>query len=190
MVDWKDNLKQLVKTLACTEAETYGRVRVDTDQAFALWCDWACSTRTCCGTVFFAGNGASASMACHFSADLAKNAWVRTQVFTDPSLLTAIGNDVSYAEVFSEPLRWFARKGDLLVTVSSSGNSPNVVRALEVAREKGMRSVALCAMGKDNASRALSDLCFYVPASTYGQAETAHGAILHHWMDLMEASAK
>ena len=126
-------------------------------------------------------------MACHFSADLAKNARVRTQVFTDPSLLTAIGNDLCYADVFAEPLKWYGRESDLLITVSSSGNSPNVVRALKVAREKGLRSVALCAMGPDNASRDLADLCFFVPAATYGQAETAHGAILHHWMDIMEA---
>ncbi|WP_449242754.1 SIS domain-containing protein [Desulfovibrio sp.] len=187
MAEWNDFTTILADNLARVEAETHGRVPLDMARAFALWVEWTTATRARGGTAFFAGNGASASMACHFSADLAKNARVRTQVFTDPSLLTAIGNDICYADVFAEPLRWYGRESDLLITVSSSGNSPNVVRALEVAREKGLRSVALCAMRPDNASRDLADLCFFVPAATYGQAETAHGAILHHWMDIMES---
>jgi len=190
MGKWSDFAELLASNLARVEAESFGRVPLDAEQAFALWCEWTTATRMRGGTVFFAGNGASASMASHFSADLAKNGRVRTQVFTDPSLLTAIGNDLCYADVFAEPLRWYGREGDLLITVSSSGNSPNVVRALEAAREKGLLSVALCAMGQDNASRNLADLCFFVPAATYGQAETAHGAILHHWMDIMEGRCK
>lgn len=190
MTNWKDSVAQLTGLLAHTEAESRGKVLLDIEQAFALWVDWTVETRSREATAYFVGNGASASMACHFSTDLAKNARVRTQVFTDPSLITAIGNDVCYAEVFAEPLSWHGREGDLLVTISSSGNSPNVLRALEVAREKGIRSVALCAMGPDNASRNLADLSFYVPATTYGQAETAHAAILHHWMDVMESTLR
>lgn len=190
MSAWKDFVADIAGLLARTEMHTHGGVRVDAEQAFALWVDWAMITRNSCGTAYFAGNGASASMACHFSADLAKNARVRTQVFTDPSLMTALGNDVCYDAVFSEPLSWFGREGDLLVTVSSSGNSPNVVKALEVARTKGIRSVALSGMRPDNASRRLADLSVYVPAHTYGLAETCHAAILHHWMDLMEAQSR
>ena len=190
MSAWKDFVTDVAGLLAHTETHTHGGVRTDVEQAFAHWVDWTMLTRTACGTAYFAGNGASASMACHFSADLAKNARVRTQVFTDPSLMTALGNDVSYDAVFSEPLAWFGREGDLLITVSSSGNSPNVVKALEVARAKGIRTVALSGMRADNASRRLADLSFYVPAHTYGLAETCHAAILHHWMDLMEAQSR
>lgn len=190
MSGWKDFIGDVAGLLARTETHTHGSVRVDVEQAFALWVGWTLATRAVHGTAYFAGNGASASMACHFSADLAKNARVRTQVFTDPSLLTALGNDVSYEQVFAEPLAWFAREGDLLVTVSSSGNSPNVVAALAAARRLGVRSVALSAMRPDNQSRHLADLSVYVPALTYGLAETCHAAILHHWMDLMEAAPR
>ncbi len=190
MSGWKSFVTDLSGLLAHTEAETLGRVRMDVEQAFALWVAWTLETRACGGTAYFAGNGASASMACHFSADLAKNARVRTQVFTDPSLLTAVGNDLCYADVFAEPLSWHGRPGDLLVTVSSSGNSPNVVKALETARRLEMRSVALSGMGADNASRSLADLSLYVPATTYGLAETCHAAILHHWMDIMEMAPR
>lgn len=187
MSAWKDFIADVAGILARTETETLGRVCVAQEQAFALWVDWTCATRGGRGTVYFAGNGASASMACHFSADLAKNARVRTQVFTDPALMTAVGNDLCYDDVFAEPLSWHGQAGDLLIAVSSSGNSPNVVKALETARRLGMRSVALSAMREDNACRRLADLSFWIPAPTYGLAETCHAAILHHWMDVMEA---
>jgi len=190
MSAWIDHITDIAGLLAHTEAQTLGGEPMDMEQAFSLWVDWTLATRTLQGTAYFAGNGASASMACHFSADLAKNAKVRTQVFTDPSLLTAVANDMCYGAVFAEPLSWFGREGDMLISVSSSGNSPNVLQALEVARTRGIRSVALSAMGPDNHSRRLADLSLYVPARTYGLAETCHAAILHHWMDRMESKTK
>lgn len=142
------------------------------------------------GCVFFAGNGASASMASHFSADLGKNARVRTMVFTDPALITALANDLCYEDAFAEPLSWCLGRGDLLVLVSSSGNSPNVVRAARRGRELGGLVATLSAMTPDNALRSLGDLNFYVPAVSYGQAETIHAAILHHWVDLVVAGTQ
>jgi D-sedoheptulose 7-phosphate isomerase len=135
------------------------------------------------GCAFFAGNGASASMASHFSTDLAKNAGVRTMVFTDPALITCVGNDFCFDDIFAEPLSWHMRPGDLAVLVSSSGNSPNVVKAALRARELGGAVVTLSAMGPDNALRSLGDLNIYVPADSYSYAETSHAAILHHWVD-------
>jgi D-sedoheptulose 7-phosphate isomerase len=142
-------------------------------------------TASQCGCVFFAGNGASAAMASHYSADLGKNARVRTMVFTDIALITALANDLCYEDAFAEPLNWCLRPSDLLVLISSSGNSPNVVRAAKRCRELGGRVVTFSAMKPDNALRTLGDLNFYVPAATYGHAETIHAAILHHWVDLV-----
>jgi D-sedoheptulose 7-phosphate isomerase len=103
--------------------------------------------------------------------------------FTDSALLTATANDISFDRVFSLPLERFGRSGDLLITISSSGNSPNIVRALEVARRLDVGAVTLSAMGADNRSRALGDLNFYVPVRRYGWAESAHQVILHYWFD-------
>ncbi|KHK00284.1 putative phosphoheptose isomerase [Desulfovibrio sp. TomC] len=119
------------------------------------------------------------------SADLAKNAHVHTQVFTDMSLLTAVANDISFAEVFAEPLRRCINPEDMLVAISSSGNSPNVVRAVNVARDAGAFIVTLSAMDSGNSIRTMGDLNYWLPARTYGLAETSHAAILHYWMDLM-----
>lgn len=148
--------------------------------------DWVERTLDLCrrgGCAFFAGNGASASMASHFSADIAKNARLRSMVFTDPALLTCVGNDLCYEDIFAEPLSWHLRPGDMVVLVSSSGNSPNVVKAARRARELGGGIVTLSAMQPGNSLRALGDLNIYVPAQSYSYAETSHAAILHHWVD-------
>lgn len=183
MEQWHEYSLKIGELLASTEAVIKGSGKVDIDTAFSVWIEWTRSVRSKRATVYFAGNGASASMASHYSADLAKNAKTRTQVFTDVSLITAVGNDVGFSSVFAEPLCWFGSNDDLLITISSSGNSPNVVNALTKSQELDMRSVALCAMDSNNSSRALADLSFYVPASTYGLSESVHAAILHYWLD-------
>jgi D-sedoheptulose 7-phosphate isomerase len=75
------------------------------------------------------------------------------------------------------------RRGDVLVAVSSSGESPNILRAAEESHRLGGAVVTLSAMDPDNTLRKMGSLNFYVPASTYGMAESCHAAILHHWID-------
>jgi len=133
--------------------------------------------------IFFIGNGASAMMASHFAADACKNAGLNALAFNDASLLTAIGNDEAFEEIFSLPLSRLARAGDLVVAISSSGNSPNIVRALDTARSQRLRIVTLTGKRADNKARARGDLNFYVPADRYGWVECAHQLILHYWLD-------
>jgi D-sedoheptulose 7-phosphate isomerase len=135
--------------------------------------------------LYFIGNGASASMASHISADLAKNAHLHTRVFTDLSLITALANDLCYEEVFAEPLRRYLKKGDILVAISSSGRSANILRAAQEAGNLGGLVITLSAMKPDNPLRTMGAFNFYVPADTYGLAETSHAAILHFWVDQM-----
>ncbi len=132
---------------------------------------------------FFIGNGASASMASHIAADLNKNARLKTRVFTDLALLTALANDLGVERMFAEPLRQQASAGDMLVVISSSGNSANLVRAVEEAREMGLYIVTFTGMKEDNRLRRLGDLNFYIPAPDYGFAESGHAALLHFWVD-------
>lgn len=147
------------------------------------FCELTLATRGQNGSVFFVGNGASASMASHFACDLGKSLRLDACVFTDPAIMTAIANDLSYDEVFAEPLRWKMRSGDLLVAISSSGCSPNILRAAETASELGGRVVTLSAFAATNPLRGLGHLNFHVAATTYGQAESAHATILHYWLD-------
>lgn len=159
--------------------------KINSEFAFKQWFDWTNSIRRRKKTIYMIGNGASASMASHISADLAKNAHVHTEVFTDMSLLTAVGNDLGYEEVFAEPLRRRMNDGDMLIAISSSGRSPNIIRAVKTAISIGGYVITLSGMKPDNTLRNLGILNFYVPAATYGLAETCHAAILHHWVDMM-----
>src|SRR5712691_6654667 len=133
--------------------------------------------------VYFVGNGASAMMASHFAADACKNGHLGASAFNDASLLTAVGNDVAFDEIFALPLGRLARAGDLVVAISSSGNSPNILRALETARSLVLQIVTLSGKGADNRARVYGDLNFYVPADRYGWVECAHQLILHYWLD-------
>ena len=184
---WKEHvedLHRLLSGLCCTSRA--GR-RLDAEDAFRRWQKLTLDLRARRKTIYLVGNGASASMASHMSADLAKNGHVHTQVFSDLSLITAISNDMGYEHVFSEPLSRRASAGDLLVAISSSGRSPNVLAAVKVARRLKLTVVTLSGMGDRNPLRKSGDLNFYVPAGTYGYAESCHAAVLHHWMDLVES---
>ncbi len=171
--------------MAGIQTTVNGDVPVDCDQAFELWCDSTEDVRLAERVIYLMGNGASASMASHFAADLAKNADLHTQVFTDISLITAVANDMSYEMVFLAPLRRRLKPGDMVVAISSSGNSPNVIKAAEFAVSREATLVTLTAMLPTNALRQLGTLNFWLPANTYGMAETGHAAILHYWMDQM-----
>ncbi|MHC1713415.1 MAG: SIS domain-containing protein [Solidesulfovibrio sp.] len=185
---WGKCVKDLEGILS--RLETSGRecAAMTCDATFAHFKAATEAVRGAGQVIYLIGNGASASMASHFAADLAKNAHVHTQVFTDISLLTAVANDLAYDQIFVEPLRRRMREGDMLVCISSSGNSPNVVNAARYANQNGGTVVTLSAMKPDNALRALGAINFWVPATTYGLAETAHAAILHYWMDAVSRS--
>jgi D-sedoheptulose 7-phosphate isomerase/D-glycero-D-manno-heptose 1,7-bisphosphate phosphatase len=136
-------------------------------------------------TVFSCGNGGSASIANHLQCDHVKcvgqGTDLRTRVFslsTNVELFSAIANDNGYEHVFEHQLASVARPGDLLIAVSSSGRSPNIVRALEWASGHGMRTIALTGF-TGGLSRDLADVSIHVASSNYGIVEDAHQACMH-----------
>jgi D-sedoheptulose 7-phosphate isomerase len=182
---WSVNVHCLATFLEGMAVTDLDGQTLEHDQAFAWWTAVTEEIRAAAGTVYLVGNGASASMASHLAADLAKNGQLHTEVFSDLSLITAIANDMDFSEVFSVPLKRRLKPGDMLVAISSSGGSPNVLKAANAAREMGGFVATVSAMRAGNPVRASGDLNFYVSAPTYGEAETCHAAILHHWMDLV-----
>lgn len=129
--------------------------------------------------VLLAGNGGSAAIASHAQNDLCSTAGVKAMVFTEQPLLTALANDYGYASVFERCVNLWAEPGDLMVTVSSSGKSENIIRGLQAAREHRCQLITLSGFSPDNPSRQLGDLNFYVPCSVYGIVESAHTALAH-----------
>ena len=156
---------------------------IDAAEGFRRWIALAREGREADRRIHFIGNGASAMMASHFAADACKNAGLSAMAFNDASLLTAIANDIAFEEIFALPLRQLARAGDMVVAISSSGASPNIVRALDVARSMSAKIVTLSGKRPDNPARARGDLNFYVSADRYGWVECAHQLILHYWLD-------
>ena len=186
-LSWGAKVKVLAELLGQMQVTDRSGEALTSDVGYETWVSLTEKARSADKNVFLIGNGASASMASHLSADLAKNAALLTMTFTDLSLVTALGNDDGYDTVFSSPIRWRGRPGDMLVAISSSGGSPNILKACEAAREKEVTIVTLSGFKADNPLRSLGDLNFYVAADTYGNAESSHAAILHHWADVLMA---
>ena len=187
-MSWTNNIENLNAVLLHLSVRDRAGKEVEPDSAFLSWKNLTLRARENRKTVYLIGNGASASMASHIAADLAKNARVRTEVFTDLSLITAVGNDLSYEDVFAEPLRIKMTEGDMLIAISSSGQSPNVIKAIQEATRLGGLVITLSAMKRNNTLQSQGILNFYVPAESYGMAETSHAAILHYWVDQMVAT--
>jgi D-sedoheptulose 7-phosphate isomerase len=137
-------------------------------------------------TIFFAGNGGSAATASHFANDISIGSGDYDKPFRAVSLtdnvaiLTAIGNDFGYQEIFVRQLRVLGRKGDVLVGISASGNSANVVSAFEYAASIGITTVALTAFDGGR-MRSMANASVHVPTEPkeYGPAEDAHMVLDH-----------
>ncbi len=136
--------------------------------------------------LFLIGNGASCSIASHFAADFTKNADINSYSINDGALLTCFGNDFSFETAYAEILKRLMKNGDILIAISSSGESPNIVNAASfVAKElKDSAVITLTGFKKDNPLMKLGDLNVHVPSEDYGFVESAHAYFLHMLEDL------
>jgi phosphoheptose isomerase len=135
--------------------------------------------------VFTCGNGGSAAIANHLQCDHSKGVRTATDLLpkvvslsVNVELLTAIANDISYEDVFVYQLQSHAAPGDVLIAVSSSGRSANIVRALSWARDHGLRTIAFTGFEGGDA-RAVAEVAVHVDATNYGIVEDMHHAIMH-----------
>ncbi len=135
--------------------------------------------------VFFIGNGGSSAIASHMTADFMKNGGMKTYSLYDNSVTTCMGNDYGYEYIFSRPLEFLGNKGDLLVAISSSGNSKNIVNAIQVAQKKGLKIITLSGFEKENCIRSMGNYNIYVPVSHYGMVESIHNLILQQIVDMI-----
>lgn len=138
--------------------------------------------------LIFIGNGGSAAIASHQAIDYWKNGGLEAMAFNDASLLTCISNDFGYERVFSEPIKRFARPGDILLAISSSGRSPNILRGVETAGHLKCRVITLSGFDESNPLRRMGDLNFYVPSDSYGIVEISHLVLLHAMLEDIMAS--
>ena len=134
--------------------------------------------------IYFFGNGASAAFANHMALDFSKNGKILSRSLSDSALLTALSNDYSYENAMVEFLKIEGvTEADLIITISSSGNSPNIISVLNFCKENNIKSLALSGLKKDNKSISLADYSIYVPMKTYGMVECIHQIFLHLILD-------
>jgi D-sedoheptulose 7-phosphate isomerase len=141
--------------------------------------------------LFFFGNGGSAADAQHLAAEFV-NRYIMDRpplpaiaLTTDPSILTSIANDFSFNEVFAKQLKALGKEGDIAIGISTSGKSPNIIKAFEVAKEMGMKTVALT--GNDGGALIkIADLSLIVPSSSTPRIQETHILIGHLLCELVE----
>lgn len=135
--------------------------------------------------LFFIGNGGSSAIASHMTADFMKNGGMNTYSLYDNAVTTCMGNDYGYEYIFSRPMDFLAREGDLLVAISSSGNSANIVNAIGTAQAKGATVITFTGFEPDNKIGRMGDVNVYVPCHKYGIVESIHNLILQQIVDLI-----
>ena len=140
-------------------------------------------TKENCSTIYVIGNGGSAAIAEHAAIDLTKNAGIRAMAISGTPMLTTFSNDYGYEKVFQKAIESFAKEGDILVAVSSSGTSKNILNACKAARKKGLKIITLSGFKETNPLRTLGDINFWVDSEAFGYLEILHGLILHYIID-------
>ena len=143
------------------------------------------------GKVMACGNGGSAADAQHFAAELIglfereRQELAAIALTTDTSILTAVGNDYSYDEIFSKQVRGLGKKGDILIGISTSGNSKNVVKAIEAAKKMGIKIIALTGNGGGKIASLLDadDIHLCAPSTRTARIQETHLVLLHALCD-------
>jgi D-sedoheptulose 7-phosphate isomerase len=157
-------------------------------------CDWvaeqARKANASGNKLIFVGNGGSAAIASHQAIDYSKNGGIRALALNDAASLTCLANDFGYEHVFSQQIEMHGRSGDVLIAISSSGRSPNILGAAAAARPRDMSVVTFSGFQADNPLRTKGDINFYVASGEYGFVEISHLTLLHAILDLNLIPAK
>jgi D-sedoheptulose 7-phosphate isomerase len=175
----------LADYLAHTEVTSASGEPVDLAEAVNQVMDWARKIHAAGHKLIFLGNGGSAAIASHMAADFSKNGNIRSLALNDSSMLTCIGNDLGYNRVFAKQIELYAARGDLILAISSSGGSANILHAVDAARKRQCAVVTLSGFAADNPLRGRGDLNFYIASDRYGFVEIGHLTLCHAILDFL-----
>ena len=132
------------------------------------------------------GNGGSAAIASHFSVDVTKNAKVRCTNYNESDLLTCFSNDFGYEKWVEKAIEYYSDPNDILILISASGSSPNMINAAKHAKKKQIKSIITFTGNKNNNSLMnLGDINFWVNSSAYNHIENVHQILLLSLVDLI-----
>ena len=185
--DWLNELKSV---LASAESKVNGENKPLATALFAIE-NLLLEAKDEKRSVWWIGNGGSSAICSHLSQDLLNKLGIRSHVFNDTSLLTCMANDFGYEEVYARPLKVFAEKKDILLAISSSGKSVNIISCVEWAIEHKLKTITLSGFDSDNPLRGFNiDVCLYLNSKKYGLIELGHEALLHSVIETMSLKGK
>lgn len=172
--------RKIVTEATCTKinGET-----IDTEQATQLAMAWLLVQREKKNTVYIIGNGGSAAVASHAQIDLLNVAKLKVQVLHESSIITCMANDYGYENAFALILETMLSRDDLLIAISSSGQSKNICKAVVTAKRYGAKVMTLSGFQRTNPLRQLGDLNYWLNSTDYGFVEIGHQFILHNLSD-------
>lgn len=184
----RERVEQYFETLAKVTREarctTLTSQKITIDAAFQQVCDLCHAAHDAGGKVMFIGNGGSMGIATHMAVDFSKNGGMRATAFGDGAMLTCLGNDLGYENVFAKQIEWHGRADDVLIAISSSGKSANILNGVAAARAHGAKVVTFSGFRGDNPLRSAGDINIYIDSLEYGFVEVAHQAIIHAILDI------
>ena len=178
--EYLDTLKKAADNVAVSDQYS---LRLDRDETITKVIELMRNGSMNGNKIIFVGNGGSASIASHMAIDYSKNGRLPAVSFNDGAALTCIGNDLGYENVFSEQIKLHAKQDDLLIAISSSGASQNILNALTQARAVGCNIITMSGFSEENPLRQLGDINWYVPSSEYGFVEITHLTLCHAILD-------
>ena len=185
----KDDLQTYFRTLSdlLCHVDVTGKSGEPLDYAGAATALMAAARQTHAAgnKLIFVGNGGSAAIASHMATDYSKNGGIRSLALNDASMLTCLGNDLGYDRVFAKQIELHGRAGDLVIAISSSGRSANILNAVDVAIAAGCMVATLSGFTPNNPLRRKGQWNFYVASDRYGFVEIGHLTICHAVLDFL-----
>lgn len=178
-------IRELIGKLETTEIWIKRQKLLDYDEGIRLLFRRFTDHKKNQSNLFFIGNGGSAAIACHMTADFMKNGGMNTYNLYDSAVTTCIGNDYGYEHIFSKPMELLMKQEDLVVAISSSGNSQNICNAINVAQKKGAEIITFTGFRSDNYAKQNGDINVYVPCEKYGIVESIHNLVLQQLVDMI-----
>lgn len=184
MLNWiKNHFNTLCNLqLNTTITDQQGNV-ISLEDGFMRYIQCVKSIRSNHNKLMVIGNGGSAGIASHMAIDYSKNGNLHAMTFNDTSAITCLSNDYGYEHVFAKQIEYHGRQGDVLIAISSSGRSANILNAVTAARKHGCKVVTFSGFEANNPLSQQGDLNFYVASKEYGFVEVAHLSLGHAMLD-------
>lgn len=175
-----DVFSKVISNTICTSLI---QTRMDLETAMQQLMEHLRQLRSNQNILYIVGNGGSAAVASHALVDFVNVAKINAQVLHESSLITCMANDFAYENAYSRVLSQFIKPKDILIAISSSGNSLNICNAAGAAKERGAKVITFTGFKADNPLRCMGDYNFWLDSRDYGYVEVGHQFILHNLSD-------